>query len=105
MTSKLQVQVTADRSQIAIVTTTENGGTKEERTFFLDPAQSVEFANLMLKCAEECGVEVRMETTGISDEKRIRLIHRTAHVIRSLGLRKPLYTAAHVVDTILAEVM
>ena len=105
MTSKLQVQVTADRSQVVIVTTAENMGISEERSFFLPPHMAVDIANLMLHCAEECGMIVKMETAGISDEKRLRLYKRTEHVIRSLSGRKLNLMAPQVVDTILAEIL
>lgn len=102
---KLSVKVTGDRTQVAILTETITADVKEERGYFLDPVQCVDIANLMLKCAEECGVTVKMETAGISDEKRLRLYKRTEHVIRSLSGRKLNVMAPQVVDTILAEVL
>lgn len=105
MSAKLQVKVNGDRNQIVILAETVSGDVKEERSYFLDPAQSVDFANLMLKCAEECGVVVQMQTEGISDEKRIRLYKRTEHIIRSLSGRKLNVMAPQVVDTILAEIL
>lgn len=102
---KLIVETTDDKSQVVIGAQTTAGGDTEDRNYFLDPYQAVEIANAILHAAADCGVEIKMETTGISAEKRARLIQRTAHVIRSLGNRKLMFTAAQVVDTILTEVL
>lgn len=100
----MSVKVTADRNQVAIVTET-TGDTTEERTYFLDPAVCVDMANLMLKCATECGIDVRMQTDGVTDARRLQLVKRCELVIKSLSGRKPQYIAFQVVDTILSEVL
>jgi hypothetical protein len=102
---KLSIELNGNRDMVVIRAQTETGDQAEERCYFLDPYASVEFANTMLHLAEECGVEIQMQTTGISDVKRLRLIKRCEHVIRSLSGRKLPYMASQVVDTILAEVL
>ena len=104
-TVKLTIEANDDRSQVIIRAITESAGQAEERCYFLDPYASVEFANTMLHLAEDCGVEIQMQTMGISDVKRLRLIKRTEHVIRSLSGKKLQYMAAQVVDTVLSEVL
>lgn len=101
----LNLEVSGDLKQIIIRAKTASAGDSEDRTYSLDPYSAVEFANTMLHMAEACGVEIQMETKGISNEKRNRLILRTTHVMRSLGNRKPLVVASQVVDTILSEVL
>lgn len=102
---KLSIVTNDDHTQIVICAETETGGVKEDRSYFLDPYQSVEIANTILHLAEECGVEIQMQTTGISDIKRLRIIKRCEHVIRSLSGKKAYYISAQVVDTVLAEVL
>jgi len=102
---KLSIETNDDHTQIVIRAQTETGNQAEERCYFLDPYQSVEFANTMLHLAEDCGVEIQMQTTGISDVKRLRIIQRVEHVMRSLSNRKPKYAACQIVDVVLAEVL
>lgn len=101
----LSIETNDDFTQIIIRANTTTNNQAEERCYFLDPYQSVEFANTMLHLAEECGVEIQMQTTGISDVKRLRVIQRVEHVIRSLSGKKATYVASQVVDTVLSEVL
>lgn len=102
---KLTVGPTEDRAAVAINAQTSSAGDTEDRNYFLDPVQAVDFANAMLHAAEDCGVEVQMQTMGISDEKRMRLVKRIELIMRSLSGRKPQYVAFQVVDKILSEVL
>lgn len=102
---KLSVQTNDDRTLVIVGAETMSGDSKEERSYFINPAVSVGVANAMLHAAEDCGVVVEVERTGISDEKRFRLYKRAEMIMRSLGNRKLDYAAAQVVDTILNEVM
>lgn len=101
----LSIEANDDFTQIIIRAQTVTNDQSEERCYSLDPYQSVEFANTMLHLAAECGVEIQMQSTGISDVKRMRLIQRCEHVIRSLSGKKLNYMAAQVVDTVLSEVL
>jgi hypothetical protein len=101
----LSVQTSVDKQQVIIGAQTKAGGDVEDRNYFLAPVQAVEIANAILHASEECGVEVKMQTMGISDVKRLRIIKRVEHVIRSLSSKKTMYTASQVVDTVLAEVL
>lgn len=100
----LRVETNDNNTQVVITTRTITNDVAEDRSYILDPVQSVDIANAMLHCAEDCGVTVQVERTGISDERRFRLYKRTEHIMRSLGNRKLDYAAAQVVDTILNEV-
>ena len=101
----LSVQISEDKSQLIICAKTEVGDDVEDRNYFVEPVNAVEMANALLHGAEDCGMEIKMQTMGISDEKRVRLITRCEHVIRSLAGKKVPYVASQVVDTILAEVL
>lgn len=102
---KIIVQTNDDQTLVVIGAQTQSAGDTEDRNYFLDPYQAVSIANAILHCAEDCGVEVQMQSLGISDEKRLRLYKRAELIIRSLSNRKIPYTAAQVVDTVLAEVL
>lgn len=102
---KFSVETNADNTQVVIGAQTASAGDTEDRNYFLDPVMAVDIANAILHCAEDCGVTVQMQSTGISDTKRLRLIKRAEHVIRSLSGRKLPTIAAHVVDTILSEIL
>lgn len=102
---KLSIETNDDKSQVIIRAQTETASQAEERCYFLDPYSAVEFANTMLHLAEDCGVEIKMQTLGISDVKRLRLIKRCEHVIRSLSSKKASYISSQVVDTVLSEVL
>ena len=102
---KLSIETNDDKTQVIIRALTVTNDLSEERCYLLDPYQSVEVANTILHLAADCGVEIQMQTTGISDVKRMRLIKRVEHVIRSLSNKKLPYTAAQVVDTVLSEVL
>ena len=101
----LSVELTSDNSQIVIRASTVTNDLTEDRSYFLEPVTAVEVGNALLHGAEDCGLELKVQTTGISDQKRIRLITRCEHVIRSLAGKKVPFVAAQVVDTILAEVL
>jgi len=101
----LSVQADKDNTMVVICAQTTSAGDTEDRNYFLDPAQSVEVANAILHVAEECGVTVQVQSMGISDTKRLMLIKRCDHVIRSLSGKKSSYIAAQVVDTVLSEVL
>jgi hypothetical protein len=102
---KLTVAPTDDKAAVVIGAQTSSAGDTEDRAYHLDPVMAVDFANSMLHAAEDCGVVVQMQTLGISDEKRMRLIRRTELMMRSMAGRKPFYVAAQVVDKILSEVL
>lgn len=101
----LSVQTSDDKQQVIIGAQTDTGNQTEDRSYFLGPAQAVEIANSIMHAAEECGVEIKVQTTGISDTKRLMLIKRTEHIIRSLSGKKLPYIASQVVDSILTEVL
>jgi hypothetical protein len=101
----LSVQTSEDKQMVVLGAQTKVAGDTEDRSYFLAPVQAVEIANSILHSAEECGVEIKMQTLGISDEKRLRLIKRIEMVMRSLSGKKLPYMAAQVVDTILTEVL
>lgn len=104
-TVTLRVETNDNNTQVVISARTITNDVVEDRTYLLDPVQSVDIANAILHCAEDCGVNVQVQTEGISNERRLRLIQRTEHVIRSLSGRKLNIMSSHVVDTILAEVL
>lgn len=101
----LSVQLNEDKTQLIICAKTYAGDDVEDRNYFVEPVNAVEMANALLHGAEDCGLEIKTQTTGISDVKRMQLITRCEHVIRSLAGKKVPFVAAHVVDTILAEVL
>lgn len=101
----LSVELTTDKSQIVIRATTQTGDDTEDRSYFLEPAIAVEVGNALLHGAEDCGLELKVQTMGISDTKRMRLILRCTHVMRSLSGKKTPFVSAQIVDTILAEVL
>lgn len=101
----LSVQCNDDNSMVIIGAQTSTAGDTEDRSYFLVPEQAVEIANSMMHAAEECGVEIKVQTMGISDVKRLRLIKRVEHVMRSLSGKKGLFVASQIVDTILTEVL
>lgn len=102
---KLTVAPNGDSTAVIIGAQTTSAGDTEDRAYTLDPVMAVDFANSMLHAAEDCGVEVKMQTLGISDEKRMRLVRRIEIMMRSLSGRKPQYVAFQVVDKILSEVL
>lgn len=102
---KLFVETNQDKTQVIIGAQTSSAGDTEDRHYFLNPVQAVDVANAILHCAEDCGVEVKMETLGISDVRRLRLIQRCEHILRSLSGRKSTYIASQLVDTVLSEVL
>lgn len=102
---KLSVQIADDKQTVVIGAETIAGDNREDRSYIISPTMAVDIANALLHCAEDCGVEIKMETLGITDAKRARIIKRCEHVIRSLSNRKPLYVSCQVVDTVLAEVL
>lgn len=102
---RMSVETTDDNELVVICAQTVVAGDSEDRSYFLSPAHAVEFANAMLHAAEVCGVVVEVQSTGISDVKRARIIKRCEHVIRSLSGRKPFYVSVQVVDTVLSEVL
>lgn len=101
----LSVQTSLDKQQVIIGAQTKAGGDTEDRNYFLAPEQAVEIANAIMHASEECGVEIKIQTMGISDTKRLMLIKRAEHIIRSLSGQKLPYIATQVVDSILAEVL
>lgn len=101
----LSVQTNDDATMVIIGAQTSVAGDKEDRSYFLDPYQAVEIANSILHASEDCGVEVQMQTTGISDMKRMRLVKRVEIMLNALEKKKHSYTAAQVVDIVLTEVL
>ena len=107
MSEKMKLIVTStDGNQVAISTERTIGDGTEYRSYTLDPLQAVEFANAVLHAAENCGVEVVMQTAPIvTDKQRMAMVNRAAMIMRSMLGRKPEQIAMHVVDQVLSQVL
>ena len=73
-----------------------------------DPANAVAVGKEMIDQAVVCGanVEIVVPRQQVSREQRDRLVHRAAHIFRSMSEsgRPPDFIAQQVVDSILAEI-
>lgn len=103
---KIFVEVPDDKQTVILGAEFESGGDKDVRHYLLTPEGAVEIANSLLHAAEVCGVEVHVQTYNhVSDLKRVQLIARTGHIMRSMSGRKAERIAVQIVDSILAEVL
>lgn len=101
-TIKIFVQVPDDRKTVILGSQYQG----EERHCLLTPERAVEVANSLLHAAEQCGVEVQVQTTHhITDMQRLQLIARVGHIMRSMSGRRPDRVALNIVDSILAEIL
>ena len=75
----------------------------------LTPPRAVEFANVLIDAATQCGYEVQVQVQhpGISDAKRLQLIVRAGHILRSLQEqhKDSGFIATQITDAILMEVL
>ena len=102
----LSVCAAEDKQMVIIGAEVESAEVRENRSYFLDPVQSVEIANAILRSAEECGVQIKIQAPPhITDMQRIALIARTEHIMRSLSGKQARTIALQIVDSILAEIL
>ena len=102
---KLAVEVPDDKKTVILEAKYESGGDADVRHYLLAPHHAVEIANSLLHAAEICGVEVHVQTYNhVSDMKRLQLIARVGHIMRSYSAKKN-NMAMHIVDSILNEVL
>lgn len=73
-----------------------------------DPSNAVQVGKKMIDCAVDCGaqVEIKVPRRQISPAKRLALITRATHVMRSMTERgrPPKDIAQHVIDSILSAI-
>ena len=102
----LVVQTSEDKKFVVIGADTIASDVKESRSYFLEPVQAVEIANAILHSAEDCGVQVHVQTAPrVSDLQRLALIARVGHIIRTMDKSKTSKVALQIVDSILVEVL
>lgn len=105
MNIKLIVQTNETNSLVVITAETAAAGDSENRSYFLEPEHAVEVANSILHASEICGVEVQVQTLRhISDMRRLQLIARTQHIMRTYSGKKG-NAAMQIVDSLLNEVL
>lgn len=106
MKQSMKLIVTStEGNEVAISTERTVAGDTEVRSYTLDPRQAVEFANAVMRAAEDCGIEILTQSAPIvSDGQRMALVNRAGLIMRSMLGKKPEVIALHIVDQILSQV-
>ena len=74
----------------------------------IDPPVAVRMANAMLHAAEACGVDINFEVEKppVSEMKRLQMVARTSHIMRSMATVKDKNkVAVAIVDSILGTIL
>lgn len=72
----------------------------------MQPGDAARLGTQLMAMAADLGVEVRVPVERkLSDQIRLKLYTRAAHIIRSMHEKTPAQVGVHVVDEVLKEVM